>query len=410
MSLLMEKTALQPQIPTECHLPRRDWVLLPLLSLLTIALIAGSLELLARIFFSSSKALVADCMVLDDPSTGPRMIPNCTCRVKIPESQTAEYRFDRCGYREGVACGPKVSDKYRILVAGSSAVLGEHVQSNETFVSLLPQQLATRTHREIEAYNAGLAWGFPSTVPLRMNQILAASPDLIVWAITPADVGASAVLVQITRTEREQGARKVSEKAWMRAREALKVKSIATAILELFNRSRSSLAVRHFLYLSQNQHIKATLATGGEDFGFLRADLSPGWKDELMHFDQDFAAVSERAKAARVPLVVTLMPYSTQAAMISLGEWPTAIDPYKLDNDLRAIVEKRGGTYLDILPQYRTIPNPERGYFPVNGHANPAGHALMAQILANALTGGAVPALNDNQGSKIRTAVANQRQ
>jgi hypothetical protein len=39
---------------TEAKLPRRDWLLLPLLGVLTISLIAGSTELIARRMLSES--------------------------------------------------------------------------------------------------------------------------------------------------------------------------------------------------------------------------------------------------------------------------------------------------------------------------------------------------------------------
>jgi hypothetical protein len=97
--------------------------------------------------------------------------------------------------------------------------------------------------------------------------------------------------------------------------------------------------------------------------------------------------------AAGVPLVVTLVPNRAQAAMISMGEWPAGYDPYKLDNELRSIIEKQGGTYIDILPDYRTIASPEQGYFTVDGHPNADGHALIARFLARELTSGAIPTL-----------------
>jgi hypothetical protein len=45
------------------------------------------------------------------------------------------------------------------------------------------------------------------------------------------------------------------------------------------------------------------------------------------------------------------------------------------------------------LPDYRNIPNPEQGYFPVDGHLNADGHRIVSGLLAKALTSGAVPAL-----------------
>jgi hypothetical protein len=79
--------------------------------------------------------------------------------------------------------------------------------------------------------------------------------------------------------------------------------------------------------------------------------------------------------------------------MISMVEWPAGYDPYKLDNELRTIITRHGGTYIDILPDYRNIPNAEQGFLPVDGHPNAGGHATITRLLARRLTDGSIPAL-----------------
>ena len=53
-----------------------------------------------------------------------------------------------------------------------------------------------------------------------------------------------------------------------------------------------------------------------------------------------------------------------------------------------------GGTYVDVLSGFRSIPNPEQNYMPVDGHPTAAGHAMISGVLAQALTSGAAPALS----------------
>ena len=100
-----------------------------------------------------------------------------------------------------------------------------------------------------------------------------------------------------------------------------------------------------------------------------------------------------KAETADVPLAVVLVPNRAQAAMISMGEWPAGYDPYQLDNEVRAIVTNHGGMYAGILPNFRKIPNPEKGYFSFDGHLNAKGYAMIAEMMAEKLTGGAIPAL-----------------
>jgi hypothetical protein len=89
------------------------------------------------------------------------------------------------------------------------------------------------------------------------------------------------------------------------------------------------------------------------------------------------------------------VPDRTQAALISMtGECPKGFDPYKVGKEVSSIIVSHGGTYLDILPEFRTIPNPQLGYFALDGHPNAFGHAMIARFLTNKLADAALPALS----------------
>jgi hypothetical protein len=139
--------------------------------------------------------------------------------------------------------------------------------------------------------------------------------------------------------------------------------------------------------------VSSYLRGGDEHSGFLKAEPSADWKNRLRQTDMDVANMQARASAAGIPFVTVLLPNRSQAAMISMGEWPAGYDPYKLEGELRSIVTSHGGIYIDILPDFRNIPNPERYYFPVDGHPDANGHAIIAGMLAKELARGAVPGL-----------------
>lgn len=80
----------------EENLPRQDWILLPMIGMPTIYVLAVSKDGIARRVFSVSTTLMANCMVLNDPSTGARGIPNSACWETFPESQPLEYKFNNC--------------------------------------------------------------------------------------------------------------------------------------------------------------------------------------------------------------------------------------------------------------------------------------------------------------------------
>jgi hypothetical protein len=395
---MMKSAANDRGITQEAKLPHRDWILLPLLGLLTICLIAGSTELIARKMFSYAATSVYNCMVMGDPSTGYRAIPNSVCWGKSAESPPVEYRFNSCGHRAGMECGPKPSGSYRIVMAGSSVAMGDLVQRDQTLAALLPAELAKRTGRKIDVYNEGMMQESAATIALRFQEFIAAKPDMILWILTPWDVQhASFTLPPAAKTT---GKRVFLGVTRQRVEQALATKSIPAAVHEimetlhdLLQASSSKLMLQHFLFESQSLYLKSALSTG-DSAEFLKDQSSAERQDHLRDFDLSYAEIERQAEAAGQPLVVMLVPDRVQAAMLSRGEWPSGFDPYKLDNELRAIVQSHGGTYIDILPEFRGIPNAERYYLPFDGHPNAGGHRIVAGLLAKALTDGAVPELN----------------
>jgi len=387
----------------------REWLLLPAISLLTVGLILVGTELAARQWFSNSKSLLANCLVLNDPSTGPRAIPNSVCWEKIPEGTLTEYKFNSCGHRAGIECGPKPPGTYRIVMTGSSFPLGEHVAQEKTFAALLPLTLSQVTGRRIELYNESMGWGYAHSVSLRFDQVLAVQPDLILWVVTPGDIQAASVIVQDSAAYRAERSLNLAGRAWLHVKRAFGSNSTVDALSQVFGRTRSAMMLRHFLFQSQSEYLRSYLMSGDAIMGQLRAEPSADWKGYLTNFDADAADVERRARAAGVPLVAMLAPYPAQVAMISMGKWPADYDPYKLDSEVRSIIESHGGIYITILPDYRTIPNPERGFFLVDGHPNPEGHALLASLLASELTSGAVPALKVNSKISLKQGKGDDR-
>ena len=179
-----------PDIATsrKTKLPRRDWILLPLLSVLTILALAVSMQWVGRILFRSDSP-VGDCIV-SDPSTGRHGVPNRACWKKESESPSVNYSFNSCGHRAGMECGPKAPDTYRIVLTGSSYPFGWTVPREETFAALLPLELSRRTGRKIEIYNEGIIGdgGIPRNLVKRFNEVLAAKPDAILWVLDPWDI------------------------------------------------------------------------------------------------------------------------------------------------------------------------------------------------------------------------------
>jgi len=401
----VESSSAENQKPGKVKL--RDWILLPLISLLTIFLLAAAAETTARHLFPRPKTNELNCLILNDPSTGVRAVPNSTCVDQTSESKPVEYKYNSCGHRAGMACTVKPPGTFRIVLVGSSFAEGLYVQRDKTFAAVLPAELSRDTGRKIELYNEGMHWGTPRSVDLRFNQVLAAQPDMILWALTPFDIqNVSLLLPYIPPSEllTKKGAAPApaggSQSFFHRTLAVLSSKSIPELargawrrVMEGFSDTRTSFLLQHYLYESPSQYVKHFLMQG-DDAEFLRVNPNPRWQKDLHEFAGYDADLEAKAHAAGIPFVVVLLPDRAQAAMISMGQWPDGYDPYKLGEDLRSIVEGHGGTYVDILHGYRTIPNPEQHYLAIDGHIDSVGHHIVADLMAKGLTGGAVPMLS----------------
>ena len=391
---------------TEKKLHWGEWILLPAICLGTVCFLAIATEVVARCLFPSSDSGLERCYVKNDPSGNAPVIPNSTCSERVPESKfPIEYRYDSQGHRSDVELGPKRPDTHRIVMMGSSLAMGLFIPREMTFAALLPDQLSRQTGQKVELYNeatGGKFRGGPYPLPgspAKFNDVLSAHPDMILWIVTPADFeNASPESPTFAAPVSTPSADSTTPaNLWTRLERGLSDGSVAAKLRNRWEQTRASVVLKHLLLASQSQDQYVTSYLKNDfDAGFLKAEPSPQWQGLLQNFDGDAAAFEGQAKAAGVPLVAVLVPNRAQAAMISMGHWPDGYDPYKLGNELRAMIESHGGTYIDILPEFRTIPDPEQHYFPVDGHPDADGHAMIARMLAKALTNGSVPSLRSN--------------
>ncbi len=73
------------------RLPRRDWFILPLLSLLSLGLVLGLSEAGARIVWPEH---LEDRCAVPDPILGLHFQPNCTAEVKSPETPWLDNTYN----------------------------------------------------------------------------------------------------------------------------------------------------------------------------------------------------------------------------------------------------------------------------------------------------------------------------
>lgn len=366
----------------------RDAAVLAAVCLATFAVLAGGLEFTARRLFRRSSTQVWSCFAESAKGTGILPIPNSVCWEKLPESPLVEYRFNACGYRTMAACGPAPAGTLRIVLIGSSFVMGYQVPYSQTFGVLLQQKLSAASGRRVEVDNQGVLFGTPRRTALHFVDALAANPDLILWTLSPWDVD------NLMQTQDELPLAKVDRTGgppppkWRRYLGALRQDGIQSLILG----SRSVLLLRHLLFQSPSQYMRNYLMQNDEP-GIFAKQPSAAWRKRWDELDAIAQEMADRARAAGVPFAVTAAPDLAGALMLSSGDWPPQLDPLEFGEHVRSLAERHGGAYLDVLQSFRGEPAPEQLFYTVDGHMNSDGHILIARLLAEGITAGLLPEL-----------------
>ena len=371
----------------------RDWILLPLIGVATVVLLSGSIEFISRRTLTVNNKAAEDCMVFNDPATGTRGIPNCVCLEKIFEGEPTEYRFNSSGFRDDSNFGPKAPGIFRITMIGSSVAAGFRVPEKQTFAVLLPAELSHLTGRRVELYDEGLPWRSPEMIAHYFQRdVLWTKPDLVLWILTPEDIRRST-----WRNETASPATAFSkplnryQKFWYYIKSASHDRSIAAAAIAY---TRTDKLLSELLHASPTLYVQSSLRKNLDETSYLKSEPSAELMQNLQQFDRSATEIERETRKAGISVVIALVPDRTQVSMIAAGAWPAGFDPYKLNSELCPIVAKHGWPYIDILPDYKAIPNPQLGFFALDGHPNAAGHATISRFLANDLTAGAVPALD----------------
>jgi hypothetical protein len=134
-----DRPAVELSLSKPAHLPKRDFFLLPLLSLLTVLVLFGMSEAVTRVLWPAEYSRA--CIVAD-PVEGFRFKPNCSVRGKIAEGPSITYHYNECGYRSEDSCGPKPPGTIRIAILGSSMSQALHVSYDDAFFLVQPSASA----------------------------------------------------------------------------------------------------------------------------------------------------------------------------------------------------------------------------------------------------------------------------
>jgi hypothetical protein len=383
---------------SEAKLPRRDLILLPLVSLLTIAVLLVAAEGLARYFFYSQRDFSCE---VDDAAIGFRFRPYCKSRDKFAESEWIDYSFNDCGYRSKESCGPKPAGTSRIVILGASAAEGYLVAYDETFATRTANQLTQQLGRPVEIQNLGREQCYPLCIYHRMDEALALKPDLLLIALSPIDFDR---LDPAEVAGRNEPMKPVQDPLVFRHK--LAPRNILSAVQDFVAHSKAGIAALHFLFQNPETYVRMNMLNG-EHANYLRSSFSPAWEQRLEGSDVLLGEMAQKAHDAHVPVALVELPSLGQAALLSMKVTPPGLDPYAFNKRLREIADRHGILFIDALDAFRHGPGANKLYYVVDGHMNGQGSALLSGTLTDQLIEGERNALLGQE--QVRTQPAPER-
>ena len=361
------------------RLAPRDYLLLPAICVLTVLLMFLGSEVGTRLAWSSGQT-GQECHV-PDRTLGIVNVPNCTMRVKVPETGWITYHYNECGFRSTEACGPKAAGTRRVAILGSSFAEGTSVPYENSFSALGEAQLTQLCHGPVEFQNLGVYELPLRKVLARVGPALKLQPDAAILTIAPLDLEK---LNLPDEDDNDSGLKQVSAAAGVSMPQA----DLLGRVKEMVKGSRAITVAEHFMFENPDIQIPMYLHYA-DKADFLRSPFSPAWQQRLSVADTLIGELAARFHAAGVPLLVLVIPQRAQAELTTMKTRPSGIDPLALQRMLSAIAQKHGVGYIDVSSEFKKDAHPANLYYPVDNHLNEDGSQAVARsIVASLLSSG----------------------
>jgi hypothetical protein len=363
-------------------LSKRDYILLPLVSLLTILSLFGASELLTRAIWKEQKM---DSCTVDDPLVGVHFKSDCVARTKNAEGPWTTYQYNECGYRSATSCGPKPPGTIRIAILGSSVSQGLYVPYEQTYFARAASELSRVYDRPVDVQNLGVPGSSPIYVYRRVQEALALKPDVVLYLLAPFDLEQQIDPKELT--ERNNIIRPLPKTAVRLT--VSPVKQLQKTLIG----SRTVLVAQHYLFQNRDTFLRLYM-TYGDKADFLRQPVTPAWQQRFADLDLIIGDMVGKLRSAGVPLVIIPVPSRAEAALLSSRELPPHVDPFAFGRRIEIIASQHGAGYVDLMDAFSHIRDSERLFYVVDGHVTPDGQKVIAEYLSQKLQDGIVPALS----------------
>jgi SGNH hydrolase-like domain, acetyltransferase AlgX len=364
------------------ELPKRDYILLPLISLLTIVILFGAAEGLTRWIWPEQKLISCE---IDDPVNGTRFKPNCSARVKNAEGPWSTYQFNDCGYRGNTSCASKPAGSARIAIIGSSVAQALYVPYEQTYFGRLASDLNRICDRPVDVQNLGVLNVSPIDTYRRIPEVIGLKPDVVVYMVAPFDL------------EKQIDPQALAERDAPRSAAEPPAATLALSPMKRFQQAvikgRSVLVAQHFLFENKETFLRVYLLYG-DKADFLRQPFTAAWQQRFADLDVLIGGMAEKLRVANIPLLVVAVPSRAESALLSSPQLPPNVDPFAFGRRIDEIAAKHGAGYVDLMNVFSKIPDAQNMYYVVDGHVTAEGQAVMAQAILRKLQDGTIPAFS----------------
>jgi lysophospholipase L1-like esterase len=351
-------------------LPRRDFVILPLLSLATLLMMFGVTEAATRIF--APEVRFDSCRYRGE--TGDRYRANCTSKTKLFDGPWVVNQYNDCGYRSRASCGAKPLGTIRIAVLGTSAATGFLVPYEQTVWGIMEQELTNQCRRPVEVQNLSV---FGTGLNLaeqahRMDEALTLKPDAVILMASGND------LPGVENWRPGKAADVVVAGPEARVGQASHTKALMDEVKLMVRRSAVMTEVRYALYQDDQSYLKIYMSTQGDDMGYLRVPFSPLWQKRIKIFDELLSGMAAKAKEKNVPFVLVPSIFRAQVLLFHLQNQFPGIDAYAFDRETAAMAQKYGIVKFDVSDDFAQVKETNKTFYVTDGHFSAAGHAVFA--------------------------------
>jgi hypothetical protein len=350
-----------PSPRSEDWLPKRDYILLPLIVLATIVLLLGCGEILARVFWAEH----LDNACAYQTPLGKRFRANCSSPEKAVEGPWTTSVDNECGYRTTESCVVRGPDQLRVVVLGSSAARGALVAYEHTFAARASAALTGACRRIVDFQNLGTEAADLDRNDLRISEALALKPTAIVIVIGPYDIE--------HLKETTQGAATAGFQFNLHDLDAQ------------LRKSRLFLVGQHYLYRDPAVQIAAFLRNGDESSRYLQNPLPETWRKQVDDVGALLGRITAQTAPANVPVLLFYLPTRTQAALAISKYARPGIDTAALGEALRATATQNGVAFVDTTPDFAGARDFGSLFYQADGHPTAEGHAVIAERVESTL-------------------------